>query len=183
MYFAVIDTETTWRDELMSIGVVIADEKDMKPVDSRYYIISPECTHSAMYSSALYICHVSKLDVRKEIMLDCISFLERYRITSIFAYNAGFDCHHMPELSSYDWYDILKIAAYKQYNHKITEEMPCCKTGRLKSNYGVQAISRMLMENSNFQEKHNGLTDAIDELRIMYLLGIPIEQYEVAKIK
>lgn len=39
-YIAVIDTETNWNDEVMSIGVVIANQK-YKMMDSRYYIISP----------------------------------------------------------------------------------------------------------------------------------------------
>ena len=32
----------------------------------------------------------------------------------MFAYNANFDYKHLPELNSYIWVDIMKIAAYKQ---------------------------------------------------------------------
>ena len=31
-YFAVIDTETTWFNEVMSIGIVIADVDNMAPI-------------------------------------------------------------------------------------------------------------------------------------------------------
>lgn len=180
-YFAVIDTETNWHDQVMSIGVVIANETDMTPIDSRYYLISPECTKPGMYSHALNICKISKIGLRKDILLDLIDFLERYHITSIFAYNAGFDYSHLKELSSYDWYDILKIAAYKQTNHKIVNQF-CCKTGRLKSHYGVEAILQLLMEDPSYNETHNGLLDAIDELKIMYYLGHSLDVYEKAKI-
>lgn len=178
---AVIDTETNWQDEVMSIGVVIANPKDLTPVDSRYYLVSPECTKGGMYSHALYTCKISKLGLRKEVLLDLISFLESYHVSSIFAYNAYFDYSHLKELSSYDWYDILKIAAYKQTNHKITDSMDCCRTGRLKRNYGVEAITCLLLE-EDYHESHNGLLDAIDELRIMYLLGHSLDVYEKAKI-
>ena len=40
--FAVIDTETNWNDEVMSIGVVVADSETKQKVDSIYYIIDPE---------------------------------------------------------------------------------------------------------------------------------------------
>ena len=40
--FAVIDTETNWDDEVMSIGVVFADAETKKKIDSVYYIIDPE---------------------------------------------------------------------------------------------------------------------------------------------
>ena len=49
--FAVIDTETNWNDQVMSIGVVIADSKTMKEIDSVYYIIDPEYRVGGMYES------------------------------------------------------------------------------------------------------------------------------------
>ena len=38
--FAVIDTETNWNDEVMSIGIVAADARSKEKIDSLYYIIS-----------------------------------------------------------------------------------------------------------------------------------------------
>ena len=40
--FIVIDTETTWYDEVMSIGAVVADSDTMSLVETKYYIIDPE---------------------------------------------------------------------------------------------------------------------------------------------
>lgn len=40
--FAVIDTETSWQDKVISIGVVIA-QKNYHIVAEAYYIITPEC--------------------------------------------------------------------------------------------------------------------------------------------
>ena len=52
-YFAVIDTETTWQDEVMSIGVVIAHKNTYHIAVEKYYVITPECKQPAMYGYAL----------------------------------------------------------------------------------------------------------------------------------
>ena len=41
-HFAVIDTETNWHDEVMSIGIVIADSVNFKPIGAKYYLLDPE---------------------------------------------------------------------------------------------------------------------------------------------
>ncbi|MBK5245441.1 MAG: hypothetical protein JJE18_10630, partial [Eubacteriaceae bacterium] len=46
--FAVIDTETTWDDAVMSIGIVIADSVTFELVDKRYYILTPFKDHGGM---------------------------------------------------------------------------------------------------------------------------------------
>lgn len=51
--FAVIDTETTYADEVMSIGIVMADEETFRPVDARYYIIAPTYQTGGMFSHVL----------------------------------------------------------------------------------------------------------------------------------
>ena len=71
----------------------------------------------------------------------------------------------------------MKLAAYRQYNHAIPDNAPICSTGRLKSGYGVGPILRLLSGNCGYSETHNALLDAIDELKIMTLLGHPIEKY------
>ena len=52
---AVIDTETTWGDAVMSIGIVIAESETFKVIDKRYYILTPFKNHGGMYTYAL-IC-------------------------------------------------------------------------------------------------------------------------------
>ncbi len=183
--FAVIDTETNWRDKVMSIGVVIADAATFRPVDKRYYILTPESRSGGMYSHVLYVSGVETdlQDSRKKVLSHLVSVLEQYRVDSVFAYNAQFDYQHLPELQAYRWFDIMKIAAYRQYNRFIPQEADCCGTGRLKRNYGVQSIMRMVSGNSAYCEVHNALCDAVDELEIMRLLGHPLDVYKQFNIR
>lgn len=78
------------------------------------------------------------------------------------------------------WFDIMKLAAYKQYNKKIPETAECWGTGRLKRNYGVEPIMRMLSGKRTYREVHNAVCDAVDELKIMKLLGYSIDEYAYA---
>ena len=72
----------------------------------------------------------------------------------------------------------MRLAAYKQYNHKIPDDMPCYATGRLKRGYGVEPMLRLLSGTTSYHESHNALHDAIDELKIMQLLGYPLDTYK-----
>ena len=182
---AVIDTETNWNDQVMSIGIVIADAVSFKIVSSKYYIITPEVLVGGKYSSALKFKN-SQVTIncsRTEAISDLLMLLKNYCVSSIFAYNASFDCNHRPELSEFTWHDIMRLAAYKQYNPKISQNDECFSTGRLKRNYGVESILRMLIGNNDYCEKHNALYDAFDELEIMRLLGHNVEEYTCAIIK
>lgn len=182
--FAVIDTETTWKDEVMSIGAVVADSESFLPIDTRYYILTPFKNHGGMYTYALY-AGGAKADAecsREEAMNELVRFFGSYGVSSIFAYNAVFDRNHLPELRRFDWYDIMKIAAYRQYNPKIPKDAECYGTGRLKRGYGVESIYRILSGDSEYCELHNALTDAVDELKIMKLLNVDVGRYRLAKI-
>lgn len=170
---AVIDTETNWSDKVMSIGAVIADDITYEPIIFKYYIITPEHLSGGMYSHNLYFDDV-KLDLecfRNEAITDLINCLHDNSISNIFAYNASFDYRHLPELSNFSWYDIIKIAAYKQHNLKIPSSAECYATGRMKHSYGVENMYRLLCNDDMYNEKHNALTDAFDELKIMELLN------------
>ena len=183
-YFAVIDTETTWSNVVMSIGVAIAESSTFKLVEKKYYIISPEYKDGGMYSYVL-MTKSAKLDLkssRPKVIEHLVKVLQKYQIDSIFAYNASFDYNHLPELQSYKWFDIIKVAAYKQYNPQIPQNAECCGTGRLKRNYGVEPITRLLSGNHSYCEVHNAVCDAVDELRIMELLEYAIEEYDHAQI-
>ncbi len=187
---AVIDTETNWRDEVMSIGVALADSKTFKCTDTRYYIIDPEYRVGGIYSNVLHYRdngdrELSCLEVtlsRSKALQEIKRYLTDNGVSKIFAYNAKFDLGHLRELDDFVWYDIMRLAAYKQYNSAITEAMACCKTGRLKTNYGVEPITRMLTGDNYYCEVHNAVYDAVDELRIIELLGHELSQYECARI-
>ncbi len=181
--FAVIDTETNWHDEVMSLGVALADSQSFRCIDKRYYIFEPESYVGGIYSGVLDKCDVRPLKCdRKRAMADLRDFLAVNNASKILAYNAGFDRGHLPELADLEWFDIMRLAAYKQYNRAIPDDLPCCKTGRLKSSYGVEPIMRMLSGNTRYCETHNAMNDAVDELKIVELLGHSLTVYECARI-
>lgn len=177
---AVIDTETNWYDQVMSIGIVAARENTFRPVDSRYYILDPEYLAEGMYSDRMDLAdpQMTRVTLRPQAMAEIRDWLHALGVSGIFAYNARFDFHHLEELQDFEWYDIMKLAAYRQYNEKIPDFAQCCSTGRLKRNYGVEPILRMLKGDLSYRETHNALLDARDELQIMELLSKPVSMYE-----
>ena len=177
--FSVIDTETNWADQVMSIGTVIADENTYQPIESKYHILPIECQIGGMYESTLFIETPVQpiLCTRSEAITDLRAWFQKHDIQSIFAYNACFDRNHLPELRDYDWYDIMRLAAYRQHNSKIPTNADCCSTGRLKRGYGVEPMLRLLSGNRTYRESHNAFYDALDELKIMHFLMHRLEDY------
>lgn len=175
--FAVIDTETNWDNEVMSIGIVIAEDGEFEAIDSKYIIFDEAARVGGMFSFALLVKGQNPEVFKKKKAIEEIkSYLNAHGIRSIFAYNASFDAKCLPELCGYKWHDILRLAAYKQHNPAIPSNAKCCGTGRLKSGYKVEDILFMFGEN-NYIELHNALTDATDELRIMKYLQHSIAKY------
>lgn len=186
MHFAVIDTETNWYDEVMSLGLVISNEQ-FTPVVKCYYIFTPEYKVGGMFSKTLNNIdspNVNKyFDSRPNILQNIRKVFAAYNVQQVFAYNARFDWSHLPELNSFKWYDIMRIARYKKYNKFIPEDADCNEiSGRMKRGYGVEPIYRMVTGNTNYREKHNGYHDAEDELIIMQKLGVPFEVYTNCQI-
>ena len=177
--FAVIDTETNWVDQVMSIGTVIAEADTFHPLAFKYHVLPIECASGGMYSDVLFLDTPVQpiLCSRENAMQDLLSWFSAHRVGSVFAYNAGFDRNHLPELSRLQWYDIMRLAAYRQHNPKITRKADCCTTGRLKRGYGVEPMLRLLSGNVTYCETHNALFDAMDELEIMRLLAHRLEDY------
>ena len=73
--------------------------------------------------------------------------------------------------------DIMRLAAYRQFNPCIPSDAECFSTGRMKRGYGVEPMLRMLSGRRSYYETHNALHDAMDELEIMRLLGYRPEEY------
>ena len=177
--FAVIDSETNWNDRVMSIGTLIADADSFTLIDAKYHVLTPEYLVGGMFENTLFadprlhpvIC------TRREALTDLLNWFTAYGVDTIFAYNAGFDCNHLPELCRMHWYDIMRLAAYRQYNPRIPERAECFSTGRLKRGYGVEAMLRLLSGNRTYHETHNALYDAMDELQIMRLMGHKLSCY------
>lgn len=179
MKFAVIDTETNWDNEVMSIGVVIAEDGDFEALESKYIIIEKAAKRGGMFSNTLWVKGQDpEVTDREGAIAGLIEFLNENQTKDVFAYNAAFDNRCLPELGGYEWHDILKMAAYKQHNPAIPEYAKCCGTGRLKSGYKVENILCMFGEH-DYREQHNALTDAVDELRIMKYLKHSIDKYPV----
>lgn len=178
-YFAVIDTETNWADQVMSIGTVIAEMDTFNIVSVKYHVLPLECEVGGMYESTLFldIPFSPILCTRQEAINDLKAWFTQYGIAKIFAYNACFDRNHLKELGSFQWFDIMRLAAYRQYNPCIPECADCYSTGRLKRGYGVEPMLRMLSGKHRYCETHNAVLDALDELSIMRLLGIPLSDY------
>lgn len=182
--FAVIDTETNWKDEVMSIGVAVADSKTFEPLKTHYWIITPEDEIGGMFSDTLFLKN-RKLNVkctRKDSLDNLMDIFYSEEVKDVFAYNASFDYRHLPELSHFRWRDIMSLSAYKQHNHAIPQNADCYKTGRLKRGYGVENIYTLL-SGEIYQEQHNALYDAIDELKIMEMLSHDIDKYPLLSPK
>ena len=177
--FAVIDTETNWADQVMSIGAVIADSGTFRPLSAQYHILPAECAVGGMYYDTLFLDTPVKsiLCTRTEAMTDLRRWFRQHEVTSIFAYNACFDRNHLPELRGFDWYDIMRLAAYRQHNPKIPADAYLCSTGRLKRGYGVEPMLRLLSGNRTYRETHNAVFDAVDELEIIHLLRQNLDEY------
>lgn len=179
--FAVIDTETNWSDQVMSIGTVIADADTFRAIEGIYRILPKECAVGGMFAHTLYKPTPAPpiRCTRAEAIADLLALFRRHNVRSIFAYNASFDRKHLPELQGYQWHDILRLAAYRQYNRKIPATADCCSTGRLRRGYGVEPILQLLSNNCTYHESHNAYHDCIDELEIMRLLRYPIHAYPI----
>lgn len=177
--FVVIDTETNWADQVMSIGTVIANTDTFDAIESKYHILPIECQIGGMYYDALFIETPVQpiLCTRGEAIADLRAWFQQHGVRSIFAYNACFDRNHLPELRDFDWYDIMRLAAYRQHNPKIPADADCCSTGRMKRGYGVEPMLSLLSGNRTYHESHNAFYDAIDELEIMRLLAHDLNDY------
>lgn len=182
---AVIDVETTWKDRVMSIGIVTItvcpDGKvERDTVQSRYFLIKPACIEGGMFSNALRI--KATKDAKAVTYADAITvirqILDASGITEMYAYDATFDKNHLPELKGYRWHDIMKIAPYSQYNAAIVRKgLPCYASGKLRSGYGVEAMLRLLTGDPGYREMHNAYYDALDEAAIMAKIAQPLSVY------
>ena len=178
---AVIDTETNWENQVMSLGIALADEHSWTLADTRYYVLTPEIEVGGMYDAVVDLARYVPCS-RRDALKDATKCLKNAGVSRIFAYNAAFDKGHLPEFSNFSWYDIMKVAAYRQHNPAIPATAPCCSTGRLKSHYGVEPMTRLLTGDCSYRETHNALFDAVDELQILKCLGLSLSCYDCARI-
>ncbi|MBS6475577.1 MAG: hypothetical protein KH354_06310 [Clostridiales bacterium] len=161
----------------MTAGIIIADASKYDIIDYKYYVVQEAVLEGGMFDDVLHVKGINEEKASQKIIGEkIIKFLIEHDVSSVFAYNAGFDRSCMPFLERFVWHDIMRVAAYRQYNSMIPSLAECCKTGRLKRGYGVESMMRML-GNSGYIETHNALLDARDELEIMRLIGRPLDDY------
>ena len=178
-YFALLDTETNWEDQVMSIGTVIADSETFEIISVKYHVLPAECAVGGMYESTLFLDtpYPPILCCWEDAINDLKNWFAALGISKLFAYNACFDRNHLPEFKDYAWFDIMRLAAYRQFTPCIPDCADCYSTGRLKRGYGVEPMLRLLSGKRRYHETHNAVLDALDELSIMRLLGIPVDCY------
>lgn len=180
---AVIDTETNNDGELLSVGVVFADKESFTPIGRKYYVVDPAYKKPSMFFMSIFNekAGLFRKVKRQQLASEIVALLKENNAKSIFAYNAAFDYKLLDELHDYPWYDIMKLAAYKQYNDKIPAECEFCSTGRLRYDYGAEAIYKLLSGDEKFIELHNAILDASCELKIIEMLKYPFSAYENAR--
>lgn len=178
-YFAVIDTETNWADQVMSIGTVLVESSAFRPAAVKYHILPAQCEMGGMYYNALFLkTPVAPIQCTREAAIkDLLSWFQSFGVEAIFAYNAKFDRAHLLELGHLCWHDIMALAAYRQHNPRLPACAEFFSTGRMKRGYGVEPMLRILSGDYTYRETHNALFDALDELEIMRLLGHSLSRY------
>lgn len=176
--FAVIDTETNWFDDVMSIGVVIAEDYTYSVLEEYYGIIIPAARFGGMYSEVLRDdeTKIHTESTRRQVLIEVRALLQKHGIKHLFAYNANFDRKHLPEFADYAWTDIMQTTMYRQYNPFIQNEADLCGTGKLKKGYDVESVLRMITGKRCY-EVHNALCDARDELFIMSSFEMKIQSF------
>ncbi|WP_341517521.1 hypothetical protein [Mesomycoplasma ovipneumoniae] len=200
---AVIDVETNYENEVFSVGVVIADSANFQWFDKEYWIIENNLKVGAMYARNIWAPlplefreEINVVQTRQEMIAQLIHFLKFYEVKNWFSYTT-FDFRHLPELhKSFEHNDIsifakskqfnkhiplnaekTKKGDFKQFNKHIPLNVELTKNGDLKRGWNAENIYRMLTKDQSYVETHNALLDAMDELRIMELLGLDIETF------
>ena len=185
--YAIIDVETCFERNVISVGVIITDDISFMPRDFKYYRIPEQENAPAMFADSLelgdFISNPNEYEMKVkyiEAIEGIKDFLSGYSVENLFAYNAGFDKGRLPELRAYRWHDIIEKAAYKQFNNKIPADSVFYGTGRLVRGYTVEDMYRLLVK-PRYRETHNALMDTLDELEIMKALGYRVGEYGVIK--
>ncbi len=67
-----------------------------------------------MFSQALLLKGQKPERGKKFIPIEqVINFLKSHNVNSVFTYNTSSDSRCLPELCEFEWYDILRMAAYR----------------------------------------------------------------------
>jgi|GEM_PF-3570304 len=203
--FVMIDVETDGGNLVCTIGAVIVNSKTWIIEELHYYTIEGT-EHLCWYGNAInlgqfaeFLQEFEQITFTKNICAydEAIQGLRKtintHHITQIFAYNASFDCRMLPEFSDFIWCDVIHKAAYEQYNPLLPKNTEFYGSGKMKRGYSVESMYRLVCPKhkgylpswkrkfgqlgSKYFETHNGLIDAVDQVRIMQAIGYTSELY------
>lgn len=168
----------------MTIGGVVANEQ-FEIVDQIYLMSFGAYMQGGLYKDRVYKTSFAPKKMHtNEMIKEIRRFYDEHGCEMVFAYNAPFDKKLIESLPQDQWYDIMKIAAYKQNNPYLPEREEYCSTGRLKKDYNAERIFKLLSGNEGYKELHNAYQDACDELGIMRMMKVPIDAYrEKARVE
>ena len=180
-YVAIIDTKTNYLGNAISIGVAIVNAQ-FEIQQAQYYLIPEELMNEHASKDDYDIVHVYKTYYGR--LFDCQNhirtILNQYNITNIYAYNAFYVKQTLPEMNNYNWFDVARIATYKQYNHKIPINTKCDENGQLLR-YTLSNVME-LMTNGYYRYVNHALYNALDIIQLMKYIGLSIDKYEHAKL-
>ena len=167
---AVIDTETGDRfepnDTIVSFGISILS-KDLDIIDAYYFTTNTE-TRFTMYQDELYMGPDSPVCPSQKQCGQIIDIiLKHHKVHHLLAYNASFDKRVLNSIGfpqNYEWHDIQRPARNIKFNPNIPKNSPVFKTGSLKKHYSVNDMMAYII---NLNERHNAVTDALDESLIL----------------
>lgn len=143
-FFAVIDVETDFFDNVFSTGVVIVNTLTMEMIDGAYFVVIENKDNPGMFSSHIeltkilmkqdtnyemckkIISKVKQVDITYQDMIERIRQLfQKYDCKVIGGYNAHFDKRHLPELNDLIWFDIMPVARNFSQNKKLNSQVVC----------------------------------------------------------
>jgi DNA polymerase III epsilon subunit-like protein len=190
MKFAVIDVETTYTNEIMTVGLVISDDSDFEVQEMFYWVVnnsqlgvfSSQISHPRLKNyPKMY--NKGEMASVEEFESSLLEVLKGQGIDYIFAYNASFDKRLLPSLGNFKWVDIMSRASNINTNKYIPKGLEYHKTGRLKKGFGVEMIYRYVTGDMEYEETHNAVLDCLDELQILKALNYPTQGWELLKGK
>lgn len=183
--FAVIDIETNHLRNVISIGVVIGNSIDFSVIDQNYWVIENNLKDYGMFNDRIAISSphyaMNYVEVYEQAIEKLIEFLNSYNVKDWFSYTK-FDYNILTELrKNFNYYDISIIAKNIHFNDSLSKNADTNVDGSLRKGYGVEQIYRQLSRDRNYQEEHNALLDAIDELKIMRMLELSYKAFKVKR--
>ena len=79
--FAVIDTETNWENDVMSIGIVIAEDEQFEAIDYKYIILDEAARVGGMYTYAMLLKGQNPELLKKKKAIEAIkAFLDTHGV-------------------------------------------------------------------------------------------------------